>query len=74
MIDFTGANLTGANMKAVDLDGMVNFDGTILHDVDFTGSITDKVMINFKGAEIKNAKGYQLLQEKNRRLIDIQKV
>jgi tetratricopeptide (TPR) repeat protein len=60
MIDFTGADLTGANMKAVDLDGMVNFAGAILHDVDFTGSTTDKVLINFNGADILNVKGIQI--------------
>jgi tetratricopeptide (TPR) repeat protein len=60
MIDFAGADLSGADMRAVDLDGMVNFYGAILHDVDFTGSITDKALINFNGADIRGAKGIEI--------------
>ena len=61
MIDFTGADLTGADMRAVDLDGMVNFNGAILHDVDFTGTTTDKVLLNFNGADIQNIKGIHIV-------------
>jgi len=60
MMDFTGVDLTGADMRAVDLDGMVNFYGAILHDVDFTGSTTDKILLNFNGADIQNIKGIQV--------------
>jgi uncharacterized protein YjbI with pentapeptide repeats len=60
MIDFTGADLTGADMRAVDLDGMVNFGGAILHDVDFSGSVTESATISFKGADIQNVKGIQI--------------
>ena len=65
MIDFAGANLTGADIRGVDLTGMVNFAGAKLHDVDFTGSATDKGLINFAGADIRNAKGLPILQERN---------
>ena len=65
MIDFTGANLTGADVRGVDLTGMVNFAGAKLHDIDFTGSATDKGLINFAGADIRNAKGLPILQERN---------
>ena len=60
MIDFSGADLTGADIRGVDLTGMVNFSGSKLHDVDFTGSITDKGLINFTGADILNARGLPL--------------
>jgi hypothetical protein len=65
MIDFAGANLTGADIRGVDLTGMVNFAGAKLHDVDFTGSATDKGLINFAGADIRNAKGLPVLHERN---------
>ena len=57
MIDFSGADLSGANLKGADLEGMVNFDGAILHNVDFTGANADNVLINFKGADLKDVTG-----------------
>jgi uncharacterized protein YjbI with pentapeptide repeats len=57
MIDFAGADLTGADVRGVDLTGIVNFAGAKLYDVDFTGSATDKGLISFAGADIRNAKG-----------------
>jgi len=65
MIDFSGANLSGADVRGVDLTGMVNFAGAKLHDVDFTGSATDKGLINFDGADVRNAKGLPVLHESN---------
>ena len=60
MIDFSGANLTGADVRGVDLNGMVNFSGAILHDVDFSGSVTDKGHINLSGADIRNVRGLHI--------------
>jgi len=71
MIDFSGANLTGADIRGVDLTGMVNFAGAKLHDVDFTGSATDKGLINFVGADIRNAKGLPVLHEPNEYLEEL---
>jgi uncharacterized protein YjbI with pentapeptide repeats len=62
MIDFSGANLTGADVRGVDLNGMVNFSGAILHDIDFSGSVTDKGLINLSGADISNVRGLHALQ------------
>ena len=56
MIDFSDANLTGTDVRGVDLNGMINFSGAILHDVDFSGSVTDKGLINLSGADIRNVK------------------
>jgi Pentapeptide repeats (8 copies) len=58
----SGANLTGADVRGVDLNGMVNFSDAILHDVDFSGSVTDKGLINFSGADIHNVRGLHVLQ------------
>jgi hypothetical protein len=65
MIDFSGANLTRADCRGVDLTGMVNFSGAKLHDVNFAGSTTDKGLIDFSGADIRNAKGLPALHESN---------
>jgi hypothetical protein len=65
MVNFTGANLTKANLRGADLSGMVNFDGAVLHDVDFTGAITDKALIKLDEADIHNAKGLPSLQKSN---------
>jgi len=56
MIDFSGANLTGADVRGVDLNGMVNFSGAILDDVEFSGSVTDKGLIDLNGADIREKK------------------
>ena len=65
MIDFTGANLTGGDLRGADLKGMVNFENTVLHDVDFNGAFIDIRMIDFTGADIHNAKGLPSLPESN---------
>jgi uncharacterized protein YjbI with pentapeptide repeats len=57
MIDFSEANLTGANLRGADLSGMVNFAGAILHDIDFSGCITERGLINTEGAQIRNVRG-----------------
>ena len=60
MIDFSNADLTGADLRGVDLDGMVNFEGAILHNVNFQGSNIDKidkVLLRLNGADIRNVKG-----------------
>jgi Pentapeptide repeats (8 copies) len=61
----SGSNLTRADLRGADLTGMVNFAGAKLHDVDFTGSATDKGLINFFGADVRNAKGLPVLHEPN---------
>ena len=70
MIDFSGANLTGADVRGVDLNGMVNFSGAILHDVDFSGSVTDKGHINLSGADIRNVRGLHILQHHHNKYLN----
>jgi uncharacterized protein YjbI with pentapeptide repeats/uncharacterized caspase-like protein len=60
MIDFFNADLTGADFRAVDLDGIVNFERSILHNVNFQGSNidkVDKVLLRLTGADIRNTNG-----------------
>jgi tetratricopeptide (TPR) repeat protein len=66
MIDFSGANLSHANLRGADLSGMVNLAGAVLHDVDFTGCIADKGLINFDAADIRNVIGLPVLHKPNK--------
>jgi uncharacterized protein YjbI with pentapeptide repeats/uncharacterized caspase-like protein len=61
MIDFSNADLTGADLREVSLDGIVNFEGAILHNVNFEGSNidkVDKVLLRLNGADIRNVKSF----------------
>jgi uncharacterized protein YjbI with pentapeptide repeats len=68
MINFSGANLTRADLRGVDLNGMVSFAGAILHDVDFSGSKTDKALIELAGANVSNVTGLYVTQKHNKYL------
>jgi Caspase domain len=58
----TNTSLKVLVLRGVDLSGIVDFTESVLHNVDFTGSVSDKGQINFNEASISNAKGLQVLE------------
>ena len=60
IIDFSHADLTGADLRGIDLEGEVNFEGAILHNVNFIGSNIDKASLKLDGADIKDIKGLEI--------------